>query len=239
MKETYNIIKNNPNFEIPAGWEIVPPGNKMLKSYKYSFCGSKDIKKWHKNSCINQIIKPNWGIVICKSCAAKYPTKINWCEKDYVAPAGWYFLKTGDEIKVGDGFVNHLGGITNYNNGGGNVMSYYIYPSIRKIPVKSKENIDNPPAPKYEYKKIKDFNVGDVFGRKGYHTCCLIINSIWDNKYSLSGRDGLNNYSNCQNVTKEEMINYLNKQEKIFILNINDKIKKTLEMAAKMVNNSK
>lgn len=164
----------------------------------------------------------------------KYLTEINWGKIDYVAPAGYYFLNLGDDVIEGDGFLKP-NGIENYFilNHKIEVKGYHIYPSVRPIPV---EKAPAPAPAKLEYKQITDITPGDLFidpiAKRGY----LIIQCVWEtDKYSLSGHDGLNNYFNHQEITKEIMINYLNKHKRILICNINDKIKKTIEAASKMI----
>jgi len=162
----------------------------------------------------------------------KYPNTINWNGKDYIAPAGYYFLNLGDALIDGDGFLG-LNGIENYFvlNLKIKVAEHHHCPSVRLIPV------EKVPAPaKLQYKEITDIAPGDLFLDTQQKSGCLVIQCKWDtNKYSLSGRNGLFNYANCQEVTREVMISYLNENKKIFICNINDKIKKTIEAAVKMI----
>jgi len=161
----------------------------------------------------------------------KYLNTIKWRDTDYFAPKGYYFLNVGDAIIQGDGYFN--GNKVDFYPTPNNqiVRSYFTYPTVRPIPV------EKAPAPaKLEYKEITNIEPGDIFLDKVKKTGCLIIQSVWNkDAYSLSGFKGLYNYSNCQSVTKEEMINYLNKYQRIFITNINDKIDKTIQAASKMM----
>lgn len=332
----YTSLKDKfQNLEIPDGWEVVPVGSKDYKSYKcISNVSLKEnlinIKNWDASVVVGQIITSGYPVTIRKIRAKKqnnkYPTKINWGGKDYIARDGYYFLKVGDKLILGDGFMGINNSFYEYNK----IITkkdYFVenddfYPSVRLIPVPATKIVDNPakvdkvevvkpiiqdlnvvpagfvrikpgeiipagsyyswnhknktnrenlnnwekaihcigeirsnndneaiyigPAPvvppshKYEYKPITDINVGDIFVcPKYFHNTILIVQSDCDTRYSISGRNGLNNYSNCQNQTKEEVIKYLNTHKKVFVTNINDKIKKSLEMAAEMVKNSK
>jgi hypothetical protein len=99
------------------------------------------------------------------------------------------------------------------------------------------------PAPaKLQYKFITNVTVGDLFiGENG--VCGVIITGYGYNdfdeklvKYSISGlNNSLDNYSNGQGISKEDMLKHLNNMKYIFITNINDKIKKTFEAARKLV----
>lgn len=108
--------------------------------------------------------------------------------------------------------------------------------AIKKAPAPA------PPAPKYQYKLITNIEIGDLFINKN-GMCGIIITRYgygdWDDKtykYSISGySDSLNNYSNCQGISKNDMLEHINNQQYIFITNINDKIAKTFKAARKLV----
>lgn len=160
----------------------------------------------------------------------KYQTEINWNGTHYGAPKGYYFLNVGDTIIKGDGFFTGTH-INNYYLEANNkiILKNWSFPSVRPIPVA--------PAPaKLQYKEITDIAPGDLFIDGQYGNGVVVIQCRWEtDKYSLSGRDGLHNWSNSQEITKQQMIDYLNQHKKIFICNINDKIKKTIEAARKLV----
>lgn len=161
----------------------------------------------------------------------KYPTSINWNGKDYIAPKGYYFLQIGDQLINGDGYINSEQKILKpyFNSDNmGHVKEYFDGPSVRKIP-----------APKLQYKLIKDFQIGDLFIPENQVGGIIITGygHAWqDHKYSISGlNNSLNNYSNSQGISKKDMLEHLNNMKYIFITNINDKIKKTFEAARKLV----
>lgn len=169
----------------------------------------------------------------------KYLTEICWNGKDYVAPLGYYFLDVGDSITDGDGFLKvdkiEMYYIPKIGKIDFVVKAYQSYPSVRPIP------IEKAPA-KLQYELITDITVGDLFTSEGGMWGVLITShghhdfDHKTHKYSISGlNNSLNNYSNCQGISKEDMLGHLNNMEYIFITNINDKIKKTFEAARKLV----
>lgn len=90
MKETYDRLVINPNFQIPAGWEIVPVGSIMRASYKYSAWGGSDIKiGWYNNSCIRRKIRKDWCVVIREIKAKNVGPAI---------PDGYRIIKPGEVI---------------------------------------------------------------------------------------------------------------------------------------------
>jgi hypothetical protein len=160
----------------------------------------------------------------------EYPNTITWDNVNYTAPKGYYFLESGDHLIEGDGYFNGkciVGYIIHTNL---KVEQYYISPSVRRIPA------EKAPAPaKLQYKLITSIEPGDVFACKEFGGNVITRCKWEEDSYSLCGNDGLNNYFNAQAITKAEMLIYLNKYEKIFITNINDKINKTIDAGMKMV----
>jgi hypothetical protein len=154
----------------------------------------------------------------------------------YIAPGEYmpetsYYIFTYKEITV-----DKLKDINNWHKYARNSIGEKRNKDLMSIFIKVAPAPVVPPAPKYQYKEITDITPGDLFLDTEHKSGCLVIQCRWEaNKYSLSGRNGLHNYANCQEVTREVMISYLNDHKKIFICNINDKIKKTIEAASKMV----
>jgi hypothetical protein len=112
------------------------------------------------------------------------------------------------------------------NSGG-----YFIFIKAAPVP----KIVENPAPPKLTYKLITDFNIGDVFVFKTSGSVILADDYKEDTTYSIAGIDGLKRYSNAQNLTKKEMLHYLNDCKQIYITNINDKIDKTIEAGLKMI----
>ena len=168
----------------------------------------------------------------------KYLTEINWGGIDYVAPLGYYFLDVGDSITNGDGFLKvdeiEMYYIPKIGKIDFVVKAYQSYPSVLPIPV------EKAPAPaKLQYKLITYITVGDLFisENKVAGAIITVYGNNWEEpKYSISGLyNSLNNYSNCQGISKKDMLEHLNNMKYIFITNINDKIKRTFEAARKLV----
>lgn len=92
------------------------------------------------------------------------------------------------------------------------------------------------PAPKLEFKEITNINLGDLFVSKKNNNGVIVVEAGFaTGLYTLAGFNGLELYSTTPR-TKEKMIEYLNISERIFVTNLNDKIKKTIDMGLKMVN---
>lgn len=84
--------------------------------------------------------------------------------------------------------------------------------------------------------KITEFKVGDIFLIKGSLVGSLIVKNS-DDKYSIAGFYGLEHWKNAQNLSKIQMLNYLNGTKQIYVTNINDKIAKSIEKARELVQN--
>lgn len=89
-----------------------------------------------------------------------------------------------------------------------------------------------PPAKKYSYIKIIDIKEGDIYCSE--HCSIGLIIKHYTGKFSILGNDdGLLTYSNCQDVNKEEMINWLNKEKYVLMRNINSQVVKSLQYCQK------
>lgn len=84
---------------------------------------------------------------------------------------------------------------------------------------------------------ITDFNIGDIFVEKGAGTILIIpCGYHYKNpRYSFAGLDGLDVWS-CfteKGETKQQILIWLNESKCKFSMNINDKIRKSLEFCDK------
>lgn len=84
------------------------------------------------------------------------------------------------------------------------------------------------PVKKYPYTQITDIEEGDIYCGKIFST--ILILKHWDGKFSILGCDNsLITYSALQEVSKDVVINYLNKGKAVLIKNINIQIEKSLK----------
>jgi hypothetical protein len=215
------------NIYIPPGWELVKIGEIIPKgSYyygdEYDQSGSIDIKDWKLDKLHLIYMIEN---------------------KEYILanlPPGYVYIKPGDNMPEISYYINFYK--TKKCKDINNWYKYHrISPNekrskdigcifIKAIPAEKK-----PAPPKLTCKPITDFKIGDIFiyGTLG---SVIVPDTYKENTtYSIAGLNGLKRYSNAQNLTKQEMLDYLNDCKQIYITNINDKINKTIEAGLKMV----
>lgn len=72
---------------------------------------------------------------------------------------------------------------------------------------------------------ITDIQIGDVF-KAPCVSHILLTSDYGGEHWNIVGLNGLAPYSNCQNVSKQEIIDYLNLNGCHFVKNINEDVKK-------------
>ena len=80
---------------------------------------------------------------------------------------------------------------------------------------------------KKTHQPITEIFVGDVFKSPSV-SFLLLVSDYLGRHWNLVGNLGLTPYSNCQNVSKQEIIDYLNLNECYLVKNINSEVSKLI-----------
>lgn len=172
--------------------------------------------------------------------AEKQKKEIVWNGKTYKIPDGYRQLNVGEKLQKGDGFLNTDNNIIYYLHSN-NLEKICIkqsdfFPSIRLIANDNIKQVKQVEEKKVEIPaKVNNFEVGDIFVSKNGSSTVLIIPACYKKtRFLLAGLNGLEIFTNFylkNGATKEEILDYLNQNKYFFVTNINDKVKKSIELA--------